>query len=124
MRPWEDWFEQLQDWIGYLHLSDNEGRDDTHLPLGQGSVDWGLADALFRQMNRFAYVTVETNTLQDTEVSLAYLKEHHYFGSLGICYKITCTSCLSFHPIAQLKNQSHSPLCSMIFWSVPNENPT
>lgn len=77
----EDWFEQLQDWIGYLHLSDNEGRDDTHLPLGQGSVDWGLADALFRQMNRFAYVTVETNTLQDTEVSLAYLKEHHYFGA-------------------------------------------
>ena len=76
----ELWFEELGEWIGYLHVSDNNGVFDEHLPLGEGTVDWGKADVLFRKANREMPVTLEAGSPEGVCRSLAYLKEHHYFG--------------------------------------------
>jgi sugar phosphate isomerase/epimerase len=32
--------EKLGDRIFYVHVSDNDGRTNHHLPLGQGTIDW------------------------------------------------------------------------------------
>lgn len=32
--------EKLGKRIGYLHVSDNDGRDNKHLALGKGTIDW------------------------------------------------------------------------------------
>lgn len=32
--------EKLWDRIFYVHVSDNDGRTNAHLPLGQGTIDW------------------------------------------------------------------------------------
>lgn len=78
--PMEGWFESLGEWIGYLHLSDNMGLFDDHLPLGEGTVDWKTADAFWRCAAREMPLTLEVGGTEGVEVSLAYLREHEYFG--------------------------------------------
>lgn len=76
----EEWFDALHDRIGYLHLSDNTGAYDSHLPLGQGSVDWRTADRLWRTLPGPVPVTIETKTPEDTAASIAFLKKYCFFG--------------------------------------------
>ena len=77
--PLEKWFDALGDRIGYLHLSDNHGQFDEHLPLGAGTVPWEKADRLYRDLNQKVPVTLETGTVENTERSARFLSEHGYF---------------------------------------------
>lgn len=81
--PLEQWFDELGKHIGYLHLSDNNGQFDEHLPLGLGNVDWALADSLWRQLGRSVPMTLEVGGITGVEQSLTYLKRHGYFGLGG-----------------------------------------
>lgn len=78
--PIEAWFDRLADRIAYLHLSDNMGKFDDHLPLGDGSADWKRADALWRQLNRGTPMTLEVGGIQGVAQSLTYLKRNGFFG--------------------------------------------
>jgi sugar phosphate isomerase/epimerase len=80
LMPVEHWFEELHEWIGYLHLSDNPGRIDEHMVLGKGTVDWEKADRLWRELGRAMPVTLETGNPDDTAGSIAYLREHRFFA--------------------------------------------
>ena len=75
----EKWFELLEDRIGYLHLSDNQGLFDDHFAIGQGCVDWKEADRLWRSLRRDTPVTIETNSIENVEQSITYLKQHGLF---------------------------------------------
>ena len=78
--PIEEWFDRLGDKIAYLHLSDNMGKFDDHLPIGYGTVNWKLADALWRQLNRETPITLEVGGIQGVAQSLIYLKRNGFFG--------------------------------------------
>lgn len=81
--PLSAWFEELGQWIGYLHLSDNEGAFDDHLPLGQGTIDWELVNRLWKTLGKEIPITLETGNLKSTEESLCFLRNHQYFGLKG-----------------------------------------
>ncbi len=74
------WFEQLGDRIGYLHLSDNKGIYDDHLPLGEGTVDWDEVNRLWKALDRDTFITIETNGIVTTGRAVRFLTENHYFG--------------------------------------------
>ena len=76
----KEWFDCLGEWIGYLHLSDNNGLWDEHLPLGEGSVDWGEADSLWRAAGKKMLITTEVGSVKDLQRSIAFLKAHRLFG--------------------------------------------
>lgn len=76
----EEWFDSLGEYLGCMHLSDNTGQFDEHLPLGAGTVDWALADRLWRQLGGALPYTLEVGGLEGVERSLAYLRERGYFG--------------------------------------------
>ena len=78
--PMEAWFDALGPSIACLHLSDNMGRLDDHLPLGDGEIDWAMADRLWRQLGRDVPVTLEVGGLQGVEKSLGFLRRNGYFG--------------------------------------------
>ena len=78
--PLEEWFERLGPYIAYLHLSDNMGSFDDHLPLGGGTVDWRTADSLWRRLGRTVPATLEVGGTEGVEASLAYLANSGYFG--------------------------------------------
>lgn len=81
--PVSQWFEQLGEWIQYLHLSDNMGEFDDHLPLGQGSIDWNQVNAFWKALGREIPVTLETGDLNATKESIRFLRRHRYFGLEG-----------------------------------------
>lgn len=76
----DEWFERLGDRIGYLHFSDNLGRFDDHLPLGTGAVDWERVDRLSRFLTGNIQITIEMNNFEDTERSVAFLKDNKLLG--------------------------------------------
>lgn len=81
--PVQEWFAQLGEWIQYLHLSDNMGNFDDHLPLGQGTIDWELVNGLWKALGREIPVTLETGNLQSTQESIRFLRRNAYFGLKG-----------------------------------------
>lgn len=78
--PLEKWFGELGEHIFCLHLSDNMGGFDEHMPLGDGTVDWKKADSLYRSLGKPLPMTLEVGGIENVKKSLAFLKEHGYFG--------------------------------------------
>ena len=78
--PLEAWFDAIGEYIAYLHLSDNTGHYDDHLPLGKGTVDWAKADSLWRGLRRDTPMTLEVGNMYRIEESLRYLRSNRFFG--------------------------------------------
>lgn len=49
--PVSKWVDSLHPYIKYMHVNDNHGKYDQHLPLGDGTVDWS---ALIDQMHKYS----------------------------------------------------------------------
>lgn len=77
--PMEEWFDRLGEHIGYMHLSDNYGKYDNHLPLGEGTVDWAMADRLWRSLQVNIPITLEVGGFENVKKSLDYLRQHGWF---------------------------------------------
>ncbi|MBC7121310.1 MAG: sugar phosphate isomerase/epimerase [Candidatus Methanosuratus sp.] len=59
--------------IRHLHLHDNMGSRDEHLPVGRGTVDWGL---LKREVDLSSMTAVvESNSIQDAVESVAAARQ-------------------------------------------------
>lgn len=59
--------------IGEIHLSDNKGDFDSHLPLGEGDLDFrGLIREVLKK-GREPIITTEPHSKEDIERNLAYL---------------------------------------------------
>jgi len=78
--PIREWFDQLGESIAYLHLSDNMGRFDDHLPIGYGSIDWAQVDALWKRLNRNIPITLEVGGIEGVKQSIAFLRSNRFFG--------------------------------------------
>lgn len=78
--PLDKWFDALGPYIGYLHLSDNLGSFDDHLPIGEGAIDWAQADRLYRALGRSLPMTLEIGSPEAARRSIAYLRTNGYFG--------------------------------------------
>lgn len=70
------WIETLGPWLREVHLHDNAGGGDDHLPPGRGTFDF---DALFGHLAllpRKIIGTVEAHNEEDLMESLGYLRSH------------------------------------------------
>jgi sugar phosphate isomerase/epimerase len=72
----ETWVEALGPFIGQLHLHDNAGRQDDHLPLGGGAIDFPM---LFKKLGAMRSVppliTLEPHREDDLWPSVACLEK-------------------------------------------------
>lgn len=74
----EDWVRQLAPYIRHLHINDNDGVADLHLPVGDGNVDW---KDFFEVLGRYdinAGMLIEVRGLDDFEKSMRYLTQKGY----------------------------------------------
>jgi len=68
------WLEGLGSYIGQLHLHDNHGRNDEHLPLGQGNIDFKHLFAYLISIDLpRPIITLEPHREEDLWPSLEYL---------------------------------------------------
>lgn len=74
-RDINEWLDVLMPWISHIHVHDNTGDFDGHLPLGEGSIDWK------RIINRISSEAPNaTFTLENMEYkrSVRWLIEHGF----------------------------------------------
>lgn len=55
----EGLLKAFADRLCHVHLSDNRGREDDHMPLGAGRIDWPRAIRLIKQAGYDATITLE-----------------------------------------------------------------
>ncbi len=51
--------DRLGSRLAHVHLSDNRGRHDDHIPLGVGTIDWPQVIAMLKQSGYDATITLE-----------------------------------------------------------------
>ncbi|WP_456422797.1 sugar phosphate isomerase/epimerase family protein [Thermococcus sp.] len=66
----EGFLELLGDRILHVHLHDNRGKSDEHLPLGRGTVPW---ENILPRLRKLPWA-LEVLSLDDAEESLAFLR--------------------------------------------------
>ncbi|MGD8262009.1 MAG: sugar phosphate isomerase/epimerase family protein [Desulfobacterales bacterium] len=68
------WLTCLGSYLGQLHLHDNHGKNDEHLAMGNGTIDFDvLFDYLKNEVHPQPIITIEPHTESDLWQSLAYL---------------------------------------------------
>jgi sugar phosphate isomerase/epimerase len=66
----EDWFAELGPWVAEVHVHDNHGQADEHLPLGEGIIDFDLLFGLVGHYAPEAVLTIEAHTPEHLERAL------------------------------------------------------
>ncbi len=73
-RPASDWIKALGDSLAHLHLHDNNGEQDEHLPVGQGVENWSdLLEAVLRYAPN-ALLVAESDELESNKSSIRRLQ--------------------------------------------------
>ena len=68
----DDFLKMYKNRISHVHLHDNMGKNDEHLPIGKGNVDWKhVMDSLSNYKGRFV---TEVNCVEEGVESLEFLK--------------------------------------------------
>ncbi|HMA85623.1 MAG TPA: sugar phosphate isomerase/epimerase family protein [Desulfosalsimonadaceae bacterium] len=76
-QPLSRWIESLAPWIGQLHLHDNNGNFDDHLPMGAGSIDFKPVLDFLAGKKLTPIITLEPHRQEDFRSSIRYLDRHN-----------------------------------------------
>lgn len=72
--------EKLGNHIMYLHVSDNDGKDNRHLPLGKGTIDWEGVFLALKKHKFNGYVGIDVGCVPN--IDNAYIKSMKFLGSI------------------------------------------
>lgn len=67
----EEWFNVLGPRLIHLHLHDNSGKADDHLPIGEGKIDFSTLFKLVSALPDSPLLTLEARNREDCLLSLA-----------------------------------------------------
>ena len=73
--PFAEWMEQLGPYIGHLHLHDNFGRFDEHLPVGSATFEFAALFAALKKIPVRPTVTLEAHAQEHLWQSIANLQK-------------------------------------------------
>lgn len=73
-RPMVEWLEAIGSKLFHLHLHDNHGRADEHLPMGAGTIDFSPLQHKLRNMSPLPSMTLEAHSLEHLRQSLQHLR--------------------------------------------------
>lgn len=71
----DEWLDVLMPWLGHVHVHDNNGNFDSHLPLGKGSINWEKVISRISEEATDATFTVENMQCAET---VSWLTEHDF----------------------------------------------
>jgi sugar phosphate isomerase/epimerase len=76
---WKIWLKTLERWLGQLHLHDNHGYRDEHLPVGRGDFDFAAIFSYLKTKNIQPIITLEPRSESDLWESLNALDRFGLF---------------------------------------------
>lgn len=71
----EYWVQMLSTNVTHLHINDNDGVSDLHLPVGDGAIDWNRFAEHFQNSFRTAALLVEVFGVEAQKKSLQFLTD-------------------------------------------------
>ncbi len=71
-----EWLDLLDPFLKHMHLHDNRGINDDHLPLGQGNAPLGTLFSWLQSVPNPPSLTLENRHLSDAKNSLAFYRAH------------------------------------------------
>lgn len=79
--PLPRWNETLAPYIRHLHINDNNKEEDSHLPVGDGTLPWEIyKDAIaVLPPEQLPTVLIEVRNYEDLEASVQYMKDHKLY---------------------------------------------
>jgi sugar phosphate isomerase/epimerase len=69
----EEWFKVLGSYIAHVHVHDNFGKCDDHLPIGDGAIDFNLYFKLMKEYAPDSVYTIEAHDKEKVELALERL---------------------------------------------------
>ena len=72
----DEWFSALAAHTIHLHLHDNNGTGDDHLPVGEGDIDFGHLFRLVETLSELPSMTLEARSADEAERSLQNLSPY------------------------------------------------
>lgn len=69
------WVETLAPYVKHIHINDNDLKDDLHLAVGDGKIDWKKFAGYYNRYFRDCTVLIEVNGAEKQERSAEFLKE-------------------------------------------------
>jgi sugar phosphate isomerase/epimerase len=69
-RPMDEWLRSVSSRLFHLHLHDNHGRADEHLPVGDGTIDFSPLQRHLKGMSALPSITLEARSLEHLQRSL------------------------------------------------------
>ena len=73
--PLSRWLEALEPWLSRLHLHDNDGSFDQHLPIGQGNFDFRGLTAWLAERDLSPGITLEPHSREDFFLTFRAFRE-------------------------------------------------
>ena len=77
------WFEKLYPYIKHMHINDNDGVNDLHQAVGDGTVNWKEVQHLFESYKIQSSVLVEVSSYEAKEKSLQFMKQRGIYPFAG-----------------------------------------
>jgi len=72
--PISEWLDALGPFLIHLHLHDNTGKSDAHLPVGEGKIDFALFFSELDRRQLEPSVTLEAHTPKNLERSVTAIR--------------------------------------------------
>ena len=74
--PAADWLKAAAPFVKHMHINDNDLRDDLHLPVGEGKIDWNsfkkeMKNALFNENHNIS-ILIEVKGIEAFQTSMMY----------------------------------------------------
>ena len=71
----ESWLEQMSPWLKHLHLHDNCGDQDQHLPIGHGNARFSSLFCWLKENDCAPTYTLEAHNPSDLDISLEAMEQ-------------------------------------------------
>lgn len=75
----EEWASELSPYIKHVHINDTCGKEDLHLPVGKGELDWTKFNDIRKNYFPDADILIETPGYDNQKASLDYMTSHGFF---------------------------------------------
>lgn len=79
----EEWFESLSPFIKHIHINDNDLKDDLHLALGKGKINWNRFEEMMCRYKTDSSILIEVNGIEKQLSSLRYISDNMSLDGIG-----------------------------------------
>jgi sugar phosphate isomerase/epimerase len=75
----DGWFDSLRPYVSHLHINDNNGLEDLHQAVGNGSFPWEKLCAWIPTLKKKPSLLIEVRSFEDLLASVAYMQKHNIY---------------------------------------------